>query len=55
MCKSQLSIISWNVEGLKSSLDDEDFMNLVHNFDLAKVIISSYPGTNVLRYQELKV
>ena len=34
MCKSQLSIISWNVEGLKSSLDDEDFLNLVHNFDL---------------------
>ena len=26
MCKSQLSIISWNVEGLKSSLDDEDFL-----------------------------
>ena len=30
MCKSQLSMISWNVEGLKSSLDDEDFFNLIH-------------------------
>ena len=34
MCKSQLSITSWNVEGLKSSLDYEDFFIIVHNFDL---------------------
>lgn len=34
MSESELSILSWNVEGLKNCLNDEDFLNIVHSFDL---------------------
>lgn len=29
-----MSVLSWNAEGLKNCFEDEDFLNLVHNFDL---------------------
>ncbi|KAL4223417.1 hypothetical protein ACF0H5_016888 [Mactra antiquata] len=31
---ASLSILSWNVGGLKSCIDDEEFTNLVQNFDI---------------------
>ena len=32
--KHKLSLISWNVEGLRSSLDDEDFDEFVTSYDI---------------------
>ena len=29
-----MSIISWNIEGLKSCCDDDDYLNFVQNFDI---------------------
>lgn len=32
--KSELSILSWNVEGLCKCLDDQDFLNCIYQYDL---------------------
>ena len=29
-----LNLVSWNMEGIKNVLIDEDFVNFVQNFDL---------------------
>ena len=29
-----MSVLAWNAEGLKNCFEDEDFLNLVNNFDL---------------------
>ena len=29
-----MTIVSWNIEGLKSCCDDDDYLNFVRNFDI---------------------